>query len=95
MDISCLGHLAVQWKLTEHCKPTIMEKNKNHFKIFFKMDMCVCVYETGSICCTAEPEGIFYINLIKKNFKSINCPIQIKTRTWLPKNSLMHDIFQL
>lgn len=43
MDISCLGHLAVQWKLTEHCKPTIMEKNKNHFKIFFKMDMCVCM----------------------------------------------------
>ena len=26
-----LGHLAVQWKI-EHCKPAIMEKNKNHFK---------------------------------------------------------------
>ena len=27
-----LGHFAVQWRVSEHCRPTIMEKIKNHLK---------------------------------------------------------------
>ena len=43
-------------KLTEHCKPAVMEKNKNYYiKINIKKKKAnVPTHMTGSLCCTAE-----------------------------------------
>ena len=95
-----LGHLAVQQKLSEHCKPAIMEKNKNHLKKKSSMK-CYHILSSRSKLTDARVwKGIFYSPLSVVWYDWIFCnscaastggKILASKQKWVLKENIQKD----